>query len=40
VPFDLRIAPLFGCKLVQEGHKSVIARIHQSLEMPTRIDTG
>jgi hypothetical protein len=40
VPFDLRTAPLFGCNLVQGGHKSVIARIHQSLEMPTRIDTG
>jgi hypothetical protein len=40
VPFDLRTAPLSGCDLMQEGHNSVIASIDQSLEMPTRMDTG
>jgi hypothetical protein len=40
VPFDLRTAPLSGCDLVQEGHKLVIASLDQSLEMPSRMDTG
>ena len=40
VPFDLRTAPLSGCDLVQEGHNLVIASLDQSLEMPSRMDTG
>jgi hypothetical protein len=40
VTFDLRTAPVSGCDLVQEGHNSVIASLDQSLEMPSRMDTG
>jgi hypothetical protein len=40
VTFDLRTAPLSGCDLVQEGDNSVIATLDQSLEMPSRMDTG
>ena len=40
VPFDLRTAPLSGCDLVPGGHNSVIASLDQSLEMPSRMDTG